>query len=120
MKDANVNPLPPDVDPEQMTTVCQFLQEMHHEAGDMERAAVRFGRAMFDRYRQEHGHNPYTIRDTGKSMDTTRTRYAKAMQAQSKCTTGTLTGHSCSKPTPNGCIGNATNKPAHTSNKEQA
>ena len=51
MKDSNVNPLPPDVDPEQMTTIYQFLQEMHHEAGDMERAAVRFGRAMFDRYR---------------------------------------------------------------------
>ena len=62
MKDSNVNPLPPDVDPEQMTTIYQFLQEMRHEAGDMERAAVRFGRAMFDRYRQEHGHNPYTIR----------------------------------------------------------
>ena len=62
MNDTNENPLPPCFERDEVLTVWDFLTQVGHPAKDMRDATIRYGRALFNAYKREHGRNPYTLR----------------------------------------------------------
>ena len=65
MKDRNENPLPDGIDATKVTTIRDWLTHVNHPADDLEYAATRYGRKVYDAYLHKHGRKPYTLRIGG-------------------------------------------------------
>lgn len=65
MNDRNENPLPDYIDPTKAVTIRDWLTQIHHPAEDLEYAATRYGRKVYDAYLRLHRTKPYTLRIGG-------------------------------------------------------
>ena len=65
MNDRNENPLPDYIDPTKAVTIRDWLTQAHHPAEDLEYAATRYGRKVYDAYLRLHRTKPYTLRIGG-------------------------------------------------------